>query len=652
MIKIHSSETRSPERDAAELLAKLATEYDPAIESSTAVLLEIFPSAQCFGQKVRDIDLLVFYADFRGKEKEFSTSCGRSVHSFCLAIELKGHPPDKVSFRGANCFVEYRGKKHDVTSQSDAQKYSLINYIKGQPSRPRVPFVMNMIWLSRVNSASLPHSTSNIIGMDCTWRDIMEKCAVLSGPPDKVRNIGTFSGRSSIRTVTDIFSKELQASNIDRKKLEGITRSVLDRQQYMERLGQQLLVFRGRGGTGKTVRLLQLAYQSYVSSGLRVLILTYNKALMADISRLLKILGTREVVGGQSLTIKSIHSFMHSWLSSVGVIDRDEPSFLKDYEAFKQQAIDMLENGALTDEDIIHAKEHHSAALQWDLILIDECQDWPESERHLLYRLYGANRIVIADGVDQLVRGTRTIDWREGTRGVSSQVVPLHKSLRLKASLCQAITHFAEEIDFNHWKLEPLPEAQGGKLIVVTGDPLRKEFYEALTHSAKKDGNEAIDILTCVPPSWVVSSEGRKCSIVSNKMQEWGLEAWDAVDPENRDAFPTSLKQYRIVQYESCRGLEGWIVVCFALDDFYAHKMQNAEVADAERSDLFFDEGDTALAYAKKWLMIPLTRAIDTLVIHISDEQSFVGQALRELHRRYPEDVLWQPASAFSEPNI
>ena len=226
-----------------------------------------------------------------------------------------------------------------------------------------------------------------------------------------------------------------------------------------------------------------------------------------------------------------------------------------------------------------------------------------------------------------------------------TQVVPLRKSLRLKSSLCQVVTHFAELIDYSSWKLEPIPEAHGGKVIVLTGSPFSREFYTRIAATAKSDGNRPIDILVCVPPSWVTSHDTGRSSIAAQRFQEWGLECWDAVDPENREAFPTSLDQFRIVQYDSCRGLEGWVVVCFALDEFFEHKVNHAEISDSEKGDIFFDEEESALTYAKKWLMIPLTRAIDTLVIHIADEDSFVGRALHDLHERFPEDVAWMTLS-------
>jgi len=169
---------------------------------------------------------------------------------------------------------------------------------------------------------------------------------------------------------------------------------------------------------------------------------------------------------------------------------------------------------------------------------------------------------------------------------------------------------------------------------------MSEEFHKRLSATAKDDGNHPIDMLFCVPPSWVQTGpNGEKTSVVAAQYQRWGLKTWDAVDPELRGDYPTSLDQYRIVQYESCRGLEGWVVVNFGLDEFFDYKCSNAEISEEERLDMFFDDEQAAIEYAKKWIMIPLTRAIDTLVLHVSDEESYIGQMLIELHGNHSESV-------------
>lgn len=632
MLEIHGTKDGSSEYAAAENLAHAVSSEMPEIEHENNLVLHIFPSIQCFGQRFQDIDLLVFFADYRAGEK----SCG--IHSFCASVEVKSHSGNSVRFEGAKCIVKYNNQDHDVTNQSEQQKYSVRDYIKKNHRNNTSPYINNLIWLTSVPKAQLPVAQSNILGMDSGWIDFCQTLSFLNGN----RELAAFSSRAYLNSIVDIFSRRLEPSKIDRKRLEAITKSVLDRsqQQYAEKLGQQLLIYRGRGGTGKTVRLIRTAYQAYDEMGLRVVLLTYNRALVADLRRLLALLGAKDAVGRGSIAIKTIQSFTHEWLLQLDVISKKQPNFLTDYDTFMNTAISYIRDGALSTKDIQNAKTTASKSLAWDLLLIDESQDWPASERDLIYQLYGCEKVIIADGVDQFVRGVDSIDWREGIDRSKSQVVPLRKSLRLKSSLCQAVGYFAEKIEYENWNLVPLPEAHGGKVIVVIGNAMSEDFHRRLSATAKNDGNRPIDMLFCVPPSWVKTApNGDKYSIVSDQYEKWGMRTWDAVDPELRGEYPTSLDQYRIVQYESCRGLEGWVVVNYGLDEFFDYKRSNSDISEEERNDMFFDDEKSSIEYAKKWIMIPLTRAIDTLVLHVTDDQSYIGKMLLELHQQHPESV-------------
>lgn len=642
MLIIHGTNNDSVEYKGAEHIGKIACNYWPEIENSEKIRLDLFPSVQCFGQNPQDVDLLVFYADYRPTEMLFKTKNEKKIHSFCATVEIKSHSPENVRFEGSQCSVIYNGERHNVTSQSESQKYSVKEYINKNSSGFNPPWIVNLIWLTRVNSSYLPNIDTNILGMDVSWEHILEVVAMLAGAGVHGNNIATFSTRKYLDNVLSIFSKRLEESKLDRKRLETLTKSILDRtkQQYAEKLGKQLLIFRGRGGTGKTVRLIQIAYQAYDELGMRVLILTYNKALVADLKRLLTLKHVKDTIGEESVVIKTIHKFMYEWLLALGVIKK-QGDFITNYEQHKQEAISLLKVGAISQKDLDDARANASRDLSWDLILIDESQDWPISERDLIYQLYGHNKVIIADGVDQFVRGVDRIDWREGINRSESQVVPLTKSLRLKAALCQLVGHFAEQIEYENWNLEPQPESHGGKVVVIVGQVLSEEFYRRLVATAKSDGNRPIDILLCVPPTWVEEIGGQRRCKVTKIFKEWGWDVWDATNPVLRDEYPTSLDQFRIVQYGSCRGLEGWVVVCFGLDEFYEHKKSNAEISDIEKYKLYYEEEVAIAEYAKRWLMIPVTRAIDTLVIHVSSETSYVGNVLKELHTKYPEDVHW-----------
>lgn len=661
MIQIFGSDNSSAEFEAANKLRQLAMEWDPNLEEKSDIVLYLIPSVQCYGQNTRDIDLLVLFADYRQEHDLYVSACGRLVHSFCLTIEVKGHGPREISFDGSKLIVDYRGLPHDASEQSEKQVHAVRTFIErnlpGTQREKKAPWIDNLIWLTRINEAALPNTDNNILPMHFDWEALLDKIAAQRQQTTfnvegqiKKRPVKCFSGRAYLQQVRGVFTKTIKPTELDRKRMERLTDNILDGKDYGEKLGQQTLIFRGRGGTGKTVNLLKIARQAYTERGDRVLLLTYNKALVADLSRLLKLMRVDIGVAARAVKIQTVHSFIFQWLKTLRIWDakdntdnRSGQIVLPDntqYEALKEEAIGLLKAGAVNRSDVSSVFRNNSDLI-WDLILIDEGQDWPSNERDLIFSIYGPEKVVVADGVDQFVRSTEKTDWRPRDTEVGHQIVSLRSSLRLKASLCAAVDHFAEALELGDWHIDPLPDAHGGRVIVVEGDGFDKRFHQKIAATAIDQGNKPVDMLLCVPPSWVEKSGGTRYSRVAQRYQEWGLEVWDGVDPEQREDHPSSIDQFRVVQYESCRGLEGWTVVCFAIDEFYEFKKTFPDISKGTKDDLFYDKAKSAEDYAKRWMMIPLTRAIDTLVLHVSNESSYIAEILKALHSRYPNDVQW-----------
>ena len=79
------------------------------------------------------------------------------------------------------------------------------------------------------------------------------------------------------------------------------------------------------------------------------------------------------------------------------------------------------------------------------------------------------------------------------------------------------------------------------------------------------------------------------------------------------------------MHYESCRGLEAWSVCCFSLNDFFYGKYEDEKaeryLLNEKRNDLTNEM--RKIMYATSWLLMALTRAVDTLYIQISEDSDF-----------------------------
>jgi hypothetical protein len=118
----------------------------------------------------------------------------------------------------------------------------------------------------------------------------------------------------------------------------------------------------------------------------------------------------------------------------------------------------------------------------------------------------------------------------------------------------------------------------------------------------------------------------------ADELEAAGYEVWDATRPEVRDDVPASATAWRIVQYGSCRGLEGWATVAFGLDSFAANRLRHPNLAP--------NESESPETVVNRWLMIALTRAVHTLIITIIDPEAPVVRTLRSASARLPHGIV------------
>ncbi len=184
-------------------------------------------------------------------------------------------------------------------------------------------------------------------------------------------------------------------------------------------------------------------------------------------------------------------------------------------------------------------------------------------------------------------------------------------------------------------------DVYGGRVVVLLGPyGKRPEMHKQIFEEHAKQGNEPIDMLLCIPPRLARINNVDGHSAVAKKLKDWEWQVWDGSDEQEREKEPETIKQFRIVKYDSCRGLEGWSVVNLGFDEFYDWKLKDSPES-IEENRLLVSPEQAAHQRAAQWLMIPLTRAIDTLVIQASSSDHAVTEALWAAKNKCDDVVEW-----------
>ena len=650
----------------------------------------IISNATLFGQETKDIDLIVIgsFEKYRCSLKTKAVGAGKEqlelaersvfVNNFCFTIETKRHRVEDLRLEGLNLLVRYNNKFSDVTTQSENQKYSLKNFFTDRLDFS--PYIANFIWFKNANWESIKsllgnnsqlYTKHNYLPNTFKFSFLMQLACVQQPPFNAKGPDGNYKGYCSFNclkkndsfdfsqmdTVFDLFERVKNGTGqLTRKKIEQITSKLLDNQQYAQAIGEKLIVISGRAGTGKTIKLLRIACDLAINKGARSLILTYNHALVSDIKRTLALAGIPDGVDGYTVNITTLHKFIYDLIIGFGLVTESGqsqstkyvPDFISKYQAYLSELIDCIEGGLIADkeiQDLMHSK-HDKVA--WDYILIDESQDWSESEKKIIFAIFGRNKTIVADGVDQLIRTQKKCNWVQGLKPESDFRKTFEKrGLRQEVNLVSFVNEYAKKARVA-WEIEPKPELIGGKVIISTIGYTR-EIHDEELKRCKDCENSEYEMMFLVPPNLVTKThvsneygknvEKRKFSQTEDFLN-MGISIWDLTNTDLRTEYAVELNQHRLLQYESCRGLEGWTVVCLELDEFVKHKMQTFQEQDLGELALeSFEEKRNKFVYL--WSLIPLTRAIDTLIITIKDKESSVCKMLESVYHRYPDFIQW-----------
>lgn len=584
-----------------------------------------------------DVDLLVV-VDLE-RPRCFRETPDGWVQYALIAIEIKQLDPGRYTRIGNQLFPDYGDGGHKRSVGDQARDASLgVKSFARNSGFPQL-YVYAAAWLTEVEEGDLEGVDPIVVGRQCGWFGLLSVAArqhlLLPDDDAAVRSL-----RDGVRAVRDRLLNRRELSALDRIKSARIANDIAAREivnALAPKAGSAFIRLAGRGGSGKTTALAILAKRLATLEGGRVLVLTFHHALRGDIEHVLGTMPDAQPLLGDRIHVETATGFLLALVEVLtGAVPTDEHGKI-DYarldEAYRSAAVSLSDgpNGELATS----LRELDPGRFDWDHILIDEAQDWTDEERDVLRAVYGHRRIAIADGMEQLVRRQTPCDWLRGLPRAEVVQRVLGDSLRMQRNIALFVNAFASAAGFADWTVNPREDMPGGRIIIAVGeDPQTADLVRAMGFAAKQDRADPVDCLVCVPHTNIVrDAEGGRRAGFADCVEAAGGTSWDACDLTTRTIAPASAEAWRIVQYDSCRGLEGWITAVLDLDQLYAHKLRYPNYHRDDRT------GDAELV-ARRWLLIPLTRAVHMLVITVRDPNSPVTAMLLEASDAMPDGVV------------
>jgi hypothetical protein len=451
----------------------------------------------------------------------------------------------------------------------------------------------------------------------------------------------------SYETVIDKFRnhmsiKSVPVGRVTKKKHETLSQTLLSNtQDYVKAIEQKkTVIIRGRAGTGKTLKLLRIAYGLVVEQEARCLLLTYNHALVSDIKRLLAFHGG-EIDLAAELNVMTLHKYFHSLLAGFDLIGERELILTQSNEIYLgklRKLIQVVREFDCDSRELAALMSANSSLLSYDYLLIDEGQDWFDEERDLIRLLLGdSGGLVVSDGHDQLIRNDKHCNWSAGLdNNRVHRKPPERRSVRQKRSLVQFANEFARQCELE-WNLDYSDQLLGGRIAIVKD--LSEKWINKLLEDVAANDCIAYDLIlatdehetrswqTFFPHVGMPNKTSGPRPLAFHDMR--GKKKHDS---NNQFIYSVDPNESRLMHYDSLRGIESWALICHSFDTHLARKEKLDHAVRPEIDGMYRLESDEQRAqrHASLWGLIAMTRPIDTIVLHLQDESSRWGKILMD----------------------
>jgi len=266
----------------------------------------------------------------------------------------------------------------------------------------------------------------------------------------------------------------------------------------------------------------------------------------------------------------------------------------------------------------------------YDHVMIDEGPDWDYEAFGILRKLMKKSaRLVFVDSNDQRLQLRRPRFLEYGDYASIEHSVNYRnydKIRKFSYKLFRWLPKLSnpQEIDLDG---EALIERDGQIQLIDDAD-FTDSFVQELAADLKKDKCLLGDMMVLEPDL----PDMEFCCIegASNQLKRLGYRVWNAHHDRNKRSINYLSDAVRVMNYESCRGLEGWIVVARLIDmafDISVNKMEK-ELARLQPDNATGE--DLARVRSGALLSIACSRAVKKLIITYRDGGHVVVHKLRQ----------------------
>ena len=663
---IEAAASDSESRQLNQLAVQVAEEFQRECAHSGG-WISIVPGFRTPNGERTDNDIVIFGAlnNFLLTTKGPEPNKCFQISNFVAVVECKGHSRlnHNLKLQANDILVSYNDKRlgYQNFSSTFKQAEECARSVKSEISQRLhiSPYIEAFVWLYNFSQEPrLPYSFGSAFSARDFFGDIMNSALIpklaakkcLFDRPDRIIFQATGNSRAPFNSdklkqyVGKLAPTSLRdnMAGLTRQRVERITRNRVNNSQFYGLIGHQTVEFIGGPGTGKTASLLYCAKWLVTDERKRVLLLTYNHVLRCDLKRLMEYAGLNSVEEFGMHPKSSIQFFTELIiafdLAKKGHITKD---FLDNrYEECLSVVVDLIREFNNSSGSNRSLPQAALLLTNYDLVMIDEGQDWPLIERDCIIALWNSSKIVVAKSSDQMVRGgLRPTDWCFS--GPYRQV-PRKKCLRQGKTLVGFNTILMNKMSYSPASYEEDPEMGGGQVLLVEG-PYTVQIHQKIYQKYALSNQEKYDTCLACHTGLVLG----RAFYLRKEFERHGFGIWDACNEETRRFYPIGDDKHRAMFYESCRGIEAWSFVCLEFDVWLEntvypkceteYDMEIKQLTLLEQSAM--NERDKEIKNnAAKWALIPLTRAIAYTIINVRSFSSAYGKICLEAVREMPDE--------------